>query len=91
MNHHLKGSKIHEEKTPVLAKKTVKNQLTLPKKIVEKFPATDYFDVRVENGSIVLRPVRPEGVEEVRERLARLGITEKDVQSAIAWARRSRR
>ena len=74
----------------MLAKKTVKNQLTLPKKIVEKFPAIEYFDVRVENGSIVLRPVRPEGVEEVREKLARLGISEKDVRNAIVWARRSR-
>jgi len=75
----------------VLAKKTVKNQLTLPKKIVEKFPATEYFDVRVENDAIVLRPVRPEGVEEVREKLARLGITEKDIRSAIVWARAKRR
>jgi len=75
----------------VLAKKTVKNQLTLPKKIVEKFPATEYFDVRVENDAIVLRPVRPEGVEEVREKLARLGITEKDIRSGIVWARAKRR
>ncbi len=75
----------------MLAKKTVKNQLTLPKKIVEKFPATEYFDVRVENDAIVLRPVRPEGVEEVREKLARLGITEKDIRSGIVWARAKRR
>jgi bifunctional DNA-binding transcriptional regulator/antitoxin component of YhaV-PrlF toxin-antitoxin module len=75
----------------LLAKKTVKNQLTLPKKIADKFPATEYFDVRIENGAIILRPVRPEGVEEVREKLARLGITEKDVRDAIAWGRRSRR
>ena len=75
----------------MLAKKTVKNQLTLPKKIVEKFPATEYFDVRVENDAIVLRPVRPEGVEEVREKLARLGITEKDIRSSIRWARSKRR
>ena len=70
----------------MLAKKTVKNQLTLPKKIVEKFPGTDYFDVRVENDSIILRPVRPEAVEEVRERLAKLGITEKDIRDAIAFS-----
>lgn len=75
----------------MLAKKTVKNQLTLPKKIVEKFPATEYFDVRVENDSIVLRPVRPGGIEEVREKLVRLGIKESDIQDAIAWARRPRR
>jgi hypothetical protein len=77
--------------TPVLAKKTVKNQLTLPKKIVERFPTTEYFDVRVENDSIVLRPVRPEGIEEVRQKLARLGITQRDVRKAIGWARKKRR
>ena len=75
----------------MLAKKTVKNQLTLPKKIGEKFPATEYFDVRVENDSIVLRLVRPGGIEEVREKLVRLGIKESDIQDAIAWARRPRR
>jgi hypothetical protein len=79
------------EGLPLLAKKTVKNQLTLPKKIADRFPATEYFDVRIENGSIILRPVRPDGIEEVREKLARLGITERDVRDAIAWGRRSRR
>ena len=75
----------------MLAKKTVKNQLTLPKRIVEKFPGTEYFDIRVVDDSIVLKPVRPSGVEEVRDRLARLGINETDLRNAIAWARRSRR
>jgi hypothetical protein len=75
----------------MLAKKTVKNQLTLPKRIADRFPATEYFDVRVENDSIVLRPVRPEGIEEVRRKLARLGITDGDVRKAISWARGKRR
>ena len=34
----------------MLAKKTSKNQLTLPKEVADKFPGTDYFDVRVEGG-----------------------------------------
>jgi hypothetical protein len=33
-----------------LAKKTSKNQLTLPKAIVEHFPDVDYFNVREEGG-----------------------------------------
>lgn len=44
----------------MLAKKTSKNQLTLPKEVAEKFPGTDYFDVRVEGRVIELRPVRIE-------------------------------
>ena len=44
----------------MLAKKTSKNQLTLPKEVAKKFPGTDYFDVRVEGRVIELRPVRIE-------------------------------
>lgn len=74
-----------------LAKKTTKNQITLPKKVVERFPDTDYFDVRVERGAIVLYPVDVNGADRVREKLEELGITEKDVEDAIAWARKTRR
>ena len=41
----------------MIAKKTVKNQITLPKKIVERFPDCDNFDVTAEADKIVLRPV----------------------------------
>jgi hypothetical protein len=30
----------------MLAKKTSKNQITLPKAIADRFPGVDYFDVR---------------------------------------------
>lgn len=72
----------------MLAKKTVKNQITLPKKIVDRFPGATYFDIRVEGDRIVLRPVDVEQGERVREKLARLGIEENDVQEAVEWARR---
>ena len=41
----------------MLAKKTVKNQITLPKAIIEKLPKTDYFEVSIRSEEIVLRPV----------------------------------
>src|SRR3989304_5593247 len=44
----------------MLAKKTAKNQVTLPKEIADRFPDTVYFDVRVEGRKITLRPVRIE-------------------------------
>lgn len=72
----------------MLAKKTVKNQITLPKKIVEQFPGTDYFDVQVEDGKIVLKPVHPDRLEQVQDKLAALDITEDDIRDAIVWARR---
>ena len=73
----------------MLAKKTSKNQITLPKKIVETFPDAEYFDVRAENGNIILRPVRPNRVHEVRNKLAELGIAESDIHDAVQWARGS--
>lgn len=44
-----------------MAKKTSKNQLTLPKAIVDRFPGVDYFDVREEDGRIILSPAVPGG------------------------------
>ena len=73
-----------------LAKKTAKNQLTLPKAVVDRFPGTDYFEVIAEENRIILRPVRLDGADEVRKRLARAGVRSADVQAAIAWARGDR-
>ncbi|MBI4524181.1 MAG: AbrB/MazE/SpoVT family DNA-binding domain-containing protein [Deltaproteobacteria bacterium] len=44
----------------MLAKKTVKNQITLPKSIVDKIPDTEYFEVSLRGEEIVLKPVRIE-------------------------------
>ena len=71
-----------------MAKKTSKNQITLPRSIVDRFPGVSYFDVREEQGQIVLRPVRPDRSAEVRRTLAALGITDGDVDRAVRWARR---
>lgn len=71
----------------MLAKKTSKNQITLPKAVAARFPGVDYFDVSEVDGRIVLAPVRPSRANEVRDRLARLGVTSEDVADAVAWAR----
>jgi len=75
----------------MLAKKTVKNQITLPKAIVEKLPQTDYFEVSLQGEEIVLRPVVIEAkgtkLERVRSKMKALGLTEKDVDAAIRWAK----
>lgn len=72
----------------MLAKMTSKNQITLPKTVVSGVDAADYFDVTVENGRIVLTPVRIQQAQAVRDKLEQLGITEQDEEDAIAWARR---
>ena len=72
----------------MLAKLTSKNQLTLPKALVAQMDAAEYFEVSVENGRIVLTSVRVQRAQAVRDKLGQLGITEEDVDAAVAWARR---
>jgi hypothetical protein len=71
----------------MLAKLTVKNQLTLPKAVVKSFAGVEYFDVSTDGSSITLRPFERSRADEVREYLAQLGITEQDVSDAVKWAR----
>ena len=71
----------------MLAKRTSKNQITLPKAIVQRLGEADYYDVTVQDGKIVLTPVRLQQADAVRAKLEALGITQDDVEDAIAWAR----
>lgn len=79
----------------MLAKKTSKNQVTLPKEIATQFPDIDYFDVAVKESSIILTPVRISSASlttaGIREKMERLGITDKDVRNAVQWARGRRK
>ncbi len=79
----------------MLAKKTSKNQITIPKKIAENFPDVEYFDIRVEGDKILLAPAKilPAGptLERVREKMRQLGITGNEVSEAVRWARRQRK
>jgi hypothetical protein len=75
----------------LLTKKTTKNQLTIPKALLDKLPQTDYFDAEVVSDAIVLRPVRmvpAVDIERVRDRLARSGVGQDEVARAVKWARR---
>ena len=74
----------------MLAKRTAKNQVTLPKAIVQAVGDPNHYDVSTENGRIILTPVRIQKADAVRTKLAELGITEEDVQDAITWARNQR-
>ncbi len=71
----------------MLAKMTVKNQLTLPKALLAQFKGVEYFDVSVEGGSLRLKPLKLSRVEEAWDKLEALGITEQDVADAVEWAR----
>jgi hypothetical protein len=76
----------------MLAKKTSKNQITLPSEIVGSFPGIDLFDATVEGNRIVLTPVKVVPVtaspNEVRARMKKLGLAPQDVAEAVQWARK---
>ncbi len=72
----------------MLAKMTSKNQLTLPKSVTAAVGPVEYFDVEARNGQIVLTPVRIQRGDAVRAKLADLGLNEKDIADAVAWARK---
>ena len=77
----------------MLVKKTSKNQITLPKEVINEFPNVEYFEVKVEKGRIVLIPVKPIPsdikLEKIRKKIKKRGITEKEVEKAVKWARES--
>ena len=73
---------------PVLAKRTAKNQITLPKKAVTSLGNPEYFEVTVDDGRLVLTPATLNRAGAVRRKLAELGIAEGDVARAVKWARR---
>ena len=63
------------------------NQLTLAEGILANFPDADCFEATVEDGRIVLTPYPIVTPDDVRLKIAALGITEADVAEAIRWAR----
>ena len=73
----------------MLAKMTVKNQVTLPKAVVSHFHGVEYFDVSTDGTSITLRPLRRSRADEVRQQLAELGIEEQDVVDSVRWTRKA--
>jgi hypothetical protein len=75
----------------MLAKKTSKNQITLPKDIVQKPEDVKYFEVSLTKGRVVLKPIGVNTgnrrLKPVRAKIKALGVTEKDIEKAIRWAR----
>ena len=74
----------------MLAKKSSKNQITLPKAIVRQLPDVQYFDIPVRDGEIILRPAvvssPGERLKAVRDKMRALGLSEREVDAAILCA-----
>jgi hypothetical protein len=72
----------------MLAKLTTKNQLTLPKSITREIGDSEYFDVKVVDGQIILTPVKMQRADAVRAKLAALELSDRDIDDAVNWARK---
>ena len=74
----------------MLAKITSKNQITIPKQIIDQLDDVTHFEVRLDKGAVVLKPVRfyDTNLEQIRSKIEKLGISENTVADAVKWARK---
>jgi hypothetical protein len=74
----------------MLAKLTAKNQITIPKKILSQIPDVEYFDVEINDGLVLLKPVKviDSDLQGIRAKIKRLGLSENCVAEAVSWARK---
>ncbi len=72
----------------MLAKLTSKNQITIPKSIINQIPNTEYFEVELKNDTVILKPVIVFGtdLEQIRMKIKNLGLKRESVTEAIEWA-----
>ncbi len=73
----------------MLAKLTSKNQITIPKSIINQIPHTEYFEVELQNDTVILKPVIVLGtdLEQIKMKIKNLGLKRESVTEAIEWAR----
>ena len=74
----------------MLAKMTTKNQITIPKKIIDKLPNIKYFDVELKDGLVLLKPLKvyDTNLDQIRSKMKTLGLDQNSVKEAIQWARK---
>ncbi len=73
----------------MLAKITSKNQITIPKKIMDQMPGVKYFEVALIDDRIELKPLRvyETDLEKIRTKMKNLGLKPDSVREAVEWAR----
>ena len=74
----------------MLAKMTSKNQVTIPKAIIDQMPPADYFEVEYKDGAVILKPLISynTNLEQIRSKVKKLNIKENCVAEAVKWARK---
>ena len=73
----------------MLVKVTSKNQITIPKKIMEKFPATQYFEIESIEDAVLLKPLKiyDARLDQIRGKIDKLGLKRSSISEAVKWAR----
>lgn len=73
----------------MLAKITSKNQVTIPKKIMDQLPGVQYMEMELIDGVIRMKPVKTSEIdlENIRTKMKRLNLNVDSVSEAIKWAR----
>jgi len=73
----------------MLAKVTSRNQITIPKKIMNELPNTRYFDMELKDGVVIMKPlvVYHTDLEKIRAKMKRLGLKPDTVREAVTWAK----
>jgi len=73
----------------MLAKITSKNQITIPKKIIDKIPNVKHFDIELKDGIIIMKPVKfyDTNLDQIRAKIKKIGLKENSVAEAIKWAK----
>jgi hypothetical protein len=67
----------------------LQNQITIPKKIFGQLGATRYFLVELQDGVILLKPLKIFATDlvKIRSKIKNLGLTPDSVSEAVEWAR----
>ena len=69
----------------MIAKLTSKNQITIPKRIIDQIPDASYFEVGLSDWVVVLRPltIYATSLEEIRAKVEKLDPDPECVREAI--------
>lgn len=73
----------------MLAKLTSKNQITIPKQIVDQIPEARYFDVELNGEVVVMKPLKiyDTDLEKIRAKIKKMELKPDCVAEAVEWAR----
>ena len=73
----------------MMAKLTSKNQIAVPKNIIEQLGTTRYFQVELQDGVILLKPLKTFDTDlvKIRSKIKKLGLSPDSAGEAVKWAR----